>query len=183
MTDRVPKHADADILIVDDNAANVELLLALLEDEGYLRLDGITDPRKVAARVAERAPDLILLDVRMPHLSGFELMEQLSAGAAEAPAVIILTAQIDDATRYRALELGARDFLTKPFDQVEVLQRIRNTLHMQRLMKERAERADLLEVLRQEQDALPGSQRDVARPVGTLVDQRVHVDLRRPGSR
>lgn len=147
MTDRVPMHADADILIVDDNAANVELLLALLEDEGYLCLDGITDPRKVAARVAERAPDLILLDVRMPHLSGFDLMEQLSAGAVEAPAVIILTAQIDDATRYRALELGARDFLTKPFDQVEVLQRIRNTLHMQRLMKERAERADLLEVL------------------------------------
>ena len=86
MTDRVPMHADADILIVDDNAANVELLLALLEDEGYLRLDGITDPRKVAARVAERAPDLILLDVRMPHLSGFDLMEQLSAGAVEAPA-------------------------------------------------------------------------------------------------
>lgn len=147
MPDRVPMHADADILIVDDNPANVELLLALLEDEGYHRLEGVTDPRQVAARVAAHAPDLILLDVRMPHLSGFELMERLSAGGGEAPAVIILTAQIDDATRYRALELGARDFLTKPFDQVEVLQRIRNTLHMQRLMKERAERADLLEAL------------------------------------
>lgn len=147
MTDCVPMQADADILIVDDNPANVELLLALLEDAGYLRLEGITDPRRVAARVAEHAPDLILLDVRMPHLNGLELMERLSAGGAEAPAVIILTAQIDDATRYRALELGARDFLTKPFDQVEVLQRIRNVLHMQRLMKERAERAELLEAL------------------------------------
>ncbi|TXH90073.1 EAL domain-containing protein [Thauera aminoaromatica] len=147
MTDRVPMQADADILIVDDNPANVELLLALLEDAGYQRLEGITDPRRVAARVAEHAPDLILLDVRMPHLNGLELMERLSAGGAEAPAVIILTAQIDDATRYRALELGARDFLTKPFDQVEVLQRIRNVLHMQRLMKERAERAELLEAL------------------------------------
>ena len=148
MTDRVPMHAEADILIVDDNPANVELLLALLEDEGYLCLEGMTDPRRVAARVAGRMPDLILLDVRMPHLSGFEVMEQLAAESGrDAPAVIILTAQIDDATRYRSLELGARDFLTKPFDQVEVLQRIRNTLHMQRLMKERAQRADLLESL------------------------------------
>ena len=88
MTDRVPMHAEADILIVDDNPANVELLLALLEDEGYLCLEGMTDPRRVAARVAGRMPDLILLDVRMPHLSGFEVMEQLARKEADHGSVI-----------------------------------------------------------------------------------------------
>lgn len=145
-----PLHADADILVVDDNSANVELLLALLEDEGYSRVEGLCDPRKVEARVGSRIPDLVLLDVRMPYLSGFEVMQQLNTMGEQAPAVIILTAQIDDETRYRALELGARDFLTKPFDHLEVLQRINNTLQLQKLMTERLERASELEHLVQE---------------------------------
>lgn len=143
-------NADADILVVDDNSANVELLLALLEEEGYRHVEGITDPRAVQPRVCERPPDLVLLDVRMPHLSGFEVMQQLDALGERAPAVIFLTAQIDDATRYRALELGARDFLTKPFDQLEVLQRIHNTLQLQTLMRQRLQRASELEHLVQQ---------------------------------
>ncbi|PSL11909.1 EAL domain-containing protein (putative c-di-GMP-specific phosphodiesterase class I) [Marinobacterium halophilum] len=145
-----PLHVDAHILVVDDNAANVELLIALLEDEGYRHIEGTCDPREVESRVAKQCPALILLDVRMPYLSGFDVMQQLSALGDQAPAVIILTAQIDTATRYRALELGARDFLTKPFDHLEVLQRINNTLQLQRLMNERLERAELLESLVQE---------------------------------
>ncbi|ONF43773.1 GGDEF domain-containing response regulator [Marinobacter lutaoensis] len=143
-----PCFVEADILVVDDNVANVELLIALLEDEGYARVDGLTDPRDVGHRVRRRPPDLILLDVRMPHMNGFEVMEQLRQHHGDSlPAVIVLTAQIDNDTRYRALTLGARDFLTKPFDHLEVLQRINNTLHLQRLMQERAERARLLETL------------------------------------
>lgn len=148
MNASLPLKSGADILIVDDNATNVELLQSLLEEDGYGQLEGMSDPRSVATRVQRRCPDLILLDVRMPHLSGFEVMEQLNTMLGnQAPAVIVLTAQIDDKTRYRALELGARDFLTKPFDQLEVLQRIRNTLQLQKLMQERSDRADLLENL------------------------------------
>lgn len=141
-------HETADILVVDDNPVNVELLQTLLEDDGYGKIEGLTDPRTVMSRVEARRPDLVLLDVRMPHMNGFDVMNELrEAFGDKAPAVIILTAQIDDATRYRALELGAQDFLTKPFDQFEVLQRIRNTLQLQKLMQERSQRADLLETL------------------------------------
>lgn len=145
-TESVP--AQADILVVDDNPANVELLLDLLEDEGYTCLEGLTDPLRVESRIEQRIPDLILLDVRMPGLGGLELMERLKARLGDRmPAVIVLTAQTDEQTRYQALNLGARDFLTKPFDHVEVLKRILNTLQLQQLMTERTERADLLEGL------------------------------------
>ncbi|MGD9860515.1 MAG: response regulator [Marinobacterium sp.] len=79
-----PLHIDADILVVDDNTANVELLLALLEDEGYSRVEGLCDPRKVEARVGNRCPDLVLLDVRMPYLSGFDVMQQLNTMGEQA---------------------------------------------------------------------------------------------------
>ena len=138
----------ADILVVDDNPVNVELLMDLLEDEGYTAIEGMTDPLLVMSRVQKKRPDLILLDIRMPRISGLELLELLNEKWAEqAPAVIVLTAQIDEATRHQALQLGAQDFLTKPFNHIEVLQRIRNTLQMQRLLGERAEKATLLEHL------------------------------------
>ena len=148
MTTSIPLHHDARLLIVDDNPTNCELLDALLEDDGYIHRHILTDPRAVVPYVAEQRPDLILLDVRMPHMTGFEVIKALDAAyGLNAPAVIILTAQTDEQTRYEALALGVRDFLTKPFDQGEVLQRIRNTLELERLMRERAQRASLLESL------------------------------------
>lgn len=148
MTDLVPLHTDAHILIVDDNPANCALLDALLEDEGYEHRQILTDPREVMTHMALQRPDLILLDVRMPHMSGFEVIQLLNdTYGRTTPAIIILTAQTDEQTRYDALALGVRDFLTKPFDHHEVLQRIRNTLELERLMNERAQRASLLENL------------------------------------
>lgn len=138
----------ADILVVDDNPVNVELLMDLLEDEGYRGVEGMSNPLLVEARVQRKRPDLILLDIRMPVLSGLELLEILKQRwGAQAPAVIVLTAQIDEDTRHQALQLGAQDFLTKPFNHIEVLQRIHNTLQLQRLLSERAQRADVLELL------------------------------------
>ncbi|WP_374266515.1 putative bifunctional diguanylate cyclase/phosphodiesterase [Zoogloea sp.] len=121
--------ADARILVVDDTPANVELLLGILEDAGYQNLLGITDPREVSAEVDRCLPDLILLDIRMPHLSGFDVLRQVRWRlGVMAPPVVVLTAQTDRETRSQSLELGAIDFLNKPFDQGEVQKRIRNIL-------------------------------------------------------
>lgn len=139
---------NADILIVDDNAINVELLESLLEEEGYGQLESFTDPLAAERRIYSQCPDLILLDIRMPGLTGFELMERLKQRlGSDMPAVIFLTAQIDEQTRYKALELGAQDFITKPFDHTEVLQRLHNALQLRLLLRERSAKADLMERL------------------------------------
>ena len=120
---------DARILVVDDAPANVELLLGILEDAGYHNLLGLTDPRELKPEIERCLPDLILLDIRMPHLSGFDVLRQVRWQlGVMAPPVVVLTAQTDQETRSRSLELGAIDFLNKPFDQGEVQQRIRNIL-------------------------------------------------------
>ncbi len=121
--------ADARILVVDDTPANVELLLDILDDAGYRNTLGLTDPREVAPEIKRCPPDLVLLDIRMPHLSGFDVLRQIRWQlGVMAPPVVVLTAQTDRETRSESLELGAIDFLNKPFDQGEVQQRIHNIL-------------------------------------------------------
>lgn len=120
----------ARILIVDDQDSNVVLLQSILERAGYTRLTGTTDPRTVIPLFAQEAPDLILLDLTMPHLDGFQILELLRERipAETYLPILILTADITRETKRRALAAGAKDFLTKPFDQIEVLLRIRNLL-------------------------------------------------------
>ncbi|QJD70773.1 EAL domain-containing protein [Marinobacterium sp. LSUCC0821] len=119
----------ANILIVDDNQANVMLLEDLLEAAQFTNIASLTDPREVLPLCQEKRPDIILLDIRMPYLSGFEVMEQLKETFKEScPPIMVLTAQTDLATKTQALALGAIDFLNKPFDHFEVTQRIRNIL-------------------------------------------------------
>ncbi|MCQ4347245.1 EAL domain-containing protein [Pseudomonas stutzeri] len=154
MTPSSPVYSNAYILVVDDSALNVKLLLALLQDYGYDNSRGINDPRWIEPLLEEQLPDLILLDINMPHLSGHDVLRWLKERWAEqAPPVIVLTAQTDRETRMQALDLGARDFLTKPFDQQEVMQRIRNSLEVHFLLKERNDRAILLEHLVEERTA------------------------------
>ena len=148
MPSPLPLHSDAYILVVDDTQVNVKLLLALLQHYGYHNSHGISDPRWIEPMLEEKLPDLILLDINMPHLSGHDILSWLKVRWAEqAPPVIVLTAQTDRDTRMHALDLGARDFLTKPFDQQEVMQRIRNALEVHFLLKERHDRAALLQRL------------------------------------
>lgn len=147
-------HSTARILVVDDVKVNVKLLLAILQHHGYTNTLGITDPREVEAAIEAQMPDLLLLDINMPYLDGHAVQALLRERWGEqAPAVIVLTAQTDKETRQKALGLGARDFLTKPFDQLEVVQRIHNALDVQHLLKERQERAYLLENLVSERTA------------------------------
>jgi signal transduction histidine kinase len=139
----------ARILVVDDEEANVDLLEQMLDRAGYTRVTGITDPRRVMPLFRDQPPDLVLLDLVMPHLDGFAVMEQLRP---EIPAeaflpILVLTADITTETRRRALAVGATDFLTKPFDHVELLLRINNLLRTRAMHLQLASQVTLLERL------------------------------------
>jgi putative two-component system response regulator len=121
---------NAQILIVDDQEANVRLLERILQKAGYANLRSTTDPREVLSLYGDSPPDLILLDLKMPHLDGLGVMKQL---APQIPPgtylpILVLTADITPEAKQRALSGGARDFLTKPFDTTEVILRIKNLL-------------------------------------------------------
>jgi putative two-component system response regulator len=137
----------ARILIVDDEVPNIRALLKLLKWAGYSHLRGLSDPREVAAAVAAERPDLLLLDLHMPHLDGFEIMDIVRPLFLphEYFPVLVLTGDMDDEVRTRALAGGAKDFLTKPFEQMEVLLRIRNLLETRRLHVALRKQNELLE--------------------------------------
>jgi len=134
------------ILVVDDNEANVALLEAILMSSGFTRVMSTTDPRKVLPLNAEHDFDLILLDIRMPHMDGIQVLEALHPnGRCDYVPVIVLTAQTDRETRLRALTAGAQDFITKPFDSTEVVRRVENVMTASLLLKNRARQAEILE--------------------------------------
>jgi putative two-component system response regulator len=123
------KKETARILIVDDEPVNLKLLDKMLSGQGYTNLVLVQDPRQVEAVYRQQRTDLILLDINMPHLDGFGVMEQLKAlDDPLFPPVVILTAQHGQDFLLRALNAGARDFITKPFDRNELLARVRNML-------------------------------------------------------
>jgi signal transduction histidine kinase len=121
---------EARILIVDDNVSNIALLNNMLGRIGYSNLRHTTDSREVLTLVEEFKPDLIILDLMMPHLDGFQVMQQLSGVVANDSylPVLVLTADVAAATKRKALAAGATDFLHKPFDASEIFMRIRNLL-------------------------------------------------------
>jgi putative two-component system response regulator len=122
------------ILAIDDEPANVALLEAMLLEGGYTRVKTITDSRLAMDTCLDFDPDLVLLDLMMPHVDGFAILESIRAAAAEAfLPVIVLTADANESTKLRALRAGATDFLLKPFDQLEVLLRMNNLLETRRL--------------------------------------------------
>jgi putative two-component system response regulator len=121
---------DARILVVDDERVNVVLLERILEQDGYTNVRSTTRSDEAVALYDEFEPDLVLLDLHMPGLDGFAVMERLAdriAGDAFVP-ILILTADIRPEVKRRALAAGAKDFVTKPFDRTEVLLRIQNLL-------------------------------------------------------
>lgn len=127
---------NAGILIVDDQEANVKLLEQLLRSAGYVRIMSTMDPRAVAALHRANHYDLILLDLRMPGMDGFQVMESLKEIEMNGYLpVLAVTAQ--PAHKLRALESGAKDFVSKPFDLAEVLMRVHNLLEV-RLLHEAA---------------------------------------------
>jgi putative two-component system response regulator len=118
------------ILLVDDEPGNVRVLTRLLEISGYVDIISTTDPREVAGLFDLHAPDLVLLDLHMPHMDGFQVMDELRPRIPTGVylPILVLTGDLSPEVRERALSAGARDFVTKPFEAGEALQRIRNLL-------------------------------------------------------
>jgi PAS domain S-box-containing protein len=125
----------SNILIVDDQEANVTLLERLLREAGYASVASTMKPHEVCALHRKCRYDLILLDLQMPEVDGFEVMEGLKVNDADPYLpVLVITAQ--PGHKLRALQAGARDFISKPFDLVEVKTRIRNMLEVRLLYKQ-----------------------------------------------
>jgi PAS domain S-box-containing protein len=142
----------AGILIVDDQEANVQLLEQLLGEGGYTCVSSTMNPHEVCALHRKNRYDLILLDLQMPSMDGFAVMAGLKASAADAYLpVIVLTAQ--PGHKLRALQAGAKDFISKPFDLVEVKTRIHNMLEVRLLYKKLENYAKVLEQTVQERTA------------------------------
>src|SRR5665647_2074210 len=116
---------NASILVVDDQEANVQLLEQMLGEAGYTKVTSTTKPQAVCALHRQNHYDLILLDLQMPVMDGFQVMEGLKTNVADAYLpVLVITAQ--PGHKLRALQAGAKDFVSKPFDLVEVKTRIHN---------------------------------------------------------
>jgi CheY-like chemotaxis protein len=140
----MPNVSNAPILVVDDRESNVSLLEQILSEEGYTRITTTTNSQEVCALHLRNRYDLILLDLQMPGMDGFQVMDGLRANESERYLpVIVLTAQ--PAHRLRALRAGARDFISKPFELVEVTTRIHNMLEVRMLYRQLENCNELLE--------------------------------------
>jgi two-component system, NtrC family, sensor kinase len=137
----------AKILMVDDESSNIIVLESALKQANYSCITSTTDSRKAASLYQELKPDLVLLDLRMPHLDGFQVIEQIKQienDDSYAP-ILVLTAESDPSVRLKALQFGARDFLSKPLDLSEVLCRIQNILEVRLLNKNLGAQKDFVE--------------------------------------
>ncbi len=125
-----PELARARILLVDDEEANLALLRRVLRSRGFTRLADTTDPLQVVPLYQSFRPDLICLDLHMPSLDGFGVLEQMAPRIPPHPylPILMLTSDASAPAKRRALALGATDFVTKPFDPDEVVLRIHNLL-------------------------------------------------------
>jgi signal transduction histidine kinase len=165
------------ILLVDDEEANLDLLEIMLRPRGFRQLVRVSDAREAVAAFDAARPDLVLLDLHMPHRSGFEVLDELRPRVPEGEflPVLVLTADATAQARERALAGGAHDFVLKPFDRVEVLLRVRNLLRTrllhveQRRAREAAERTAARDRLLAEASRALGASFDTATALGQVA--------------
>ncbi len=124
-----PELSHARILVIDDEPLNIRVVQKYLREFGYHQVSGVTDPLFAMEAIHTQRPDVVLLDVMMPQISGYEVLRLIRQDSqwAHLP-VLILTASCDRETRVAVLELGATDFLSKPIDPSELKPRVRNAL-------------------------------------------------------
>ncbi|HEY8584429.1 MAG TPA: HD domain-containing phosphohydrolase [Capillimicrobium sp.] len=163
------------MLVVDDEPANVLALRALLTSWKLRDVQTTTDPREALALCETSPPDLVMLDLQMPRMDGFAVLEQLRSrlrGPIALP-VIVLTADMSIETRRRALAAGARDFVTKPFDPEEVRLRVCNLLEMRALQLQHAASEAALEArVRRRTAELEGAQMEMLQRLALAAEFR-----------
>jgi EAL domain-containing protein (putative c-di-GMP-specific phosphodiesterase class I)/AmiR/NasT family two-component response regulator len=179
--DMLDRFHAARVLVVDDNPANLALLEAVLARAGVQHIHTTTDPRAALSRFDEIDPDIVLLDLHMPHLSGYAVLEEIARRAAGSYLpVLVLTADTTREAIHRALGSGARDFVTKPFDAAEVTLRVHNLLETRYLYATlRQHNARLHEQLTkyQEIERAEEESRQLKRDriAGTIRDELFHI--------
>jgi len=169
-----PDIAAARVAIVDDDPLIVRLIRRQLEKLGYRLLLGLSDPAAALAALEAFRPDVVLLDVMMPELSGTELLYQMRQHPRlhDTP-VITLTASRDRITRLQILELGVADFLSKPVDETELSTRLRNVIEAKRYRDHLSQSArQLEEAVRQRTKALEASRREVVQCLARAAEYR-----------
>jgi putative two-component system response regulator len=163
------------ILIADDVEDNVWLLQALLTQSGYQHVYSTTDSREVMSMHAELQPDIVLLDVHMPGIDGLTLIRELrsvdSAGAFLP--IVMLTGDLSPRIKRDALEAGASDFISKPYDATEVLLRVRNLLSLRSLhARLKGENVSLEARVKERTDALAASRLEVLERLAMATEAR-----------
>ena len=167
--------SNAKILIVDDELTSVRLLTKILTDAGFVNIKSTRDPNKVEKLYLKFQPDLLVLDLHMPHMEGFKIMDQLKAAHTEDDylPILVISQERNRVIQFSALEAGAKDFLVKPYDSIEVLLRIRNFLEIRMLHQKMSEQNLLLEKKIQERtEQLYQTQKDVIELVSRAVEYR-----------
>jgi EAL domain-containing protein (putative c-di-GMP-specific phosphodiesterase class I)/AmiR/NasT family two-component response regulator len=168
------RFSDAHVFVIDDNPTNIELLRALLLRAGLRAVSSSTDPREAVRRLDDMVPDLVLLDLHMPQLDGYSVLQRIVERAAGSYLpVMVLTADDRPEALEKALSLGARDFVTKPFNATEVILRVRNLLETRYLhvtlrqhnVELRAELGGYREVERAEREAIEAERLRIERVI------------------
>jgi putative two-component system response regulator len=166
---------DARILIVDDQAPNRLLVQRILERDGYTHVVSTGSSDQVLSMFESSPPDLLLLDLQMPAPDGFAVMEQLTGwtmGERYVP-ILVLTADVSLETRRRALRAGARDFLTKPLDAIEVTLRVRNLLTTLQLQQKLQAHNDALKAqVRHSSEDLDRARREAFQTLAVAAEYR-----------
>ncbi len=161
------------ILIVDDEAANIQLLETLLDLSDYKQVLSTQDPRNTLQLCTDNSIDLILLDINMPYLDGYEVMEQLQSLEDDRPVVLVLSAEPERKHRHQALDSLALDYVSKPFDTHELLSRIRNLLEVRRAQNYMRDQNNLLEEeIEKRTQELSNSRLEVVRRLGRAAEYR-----------
>ncbi|MCK5022621.1 MAG: two-component system response regulator [Candidatus Aenigmarchaeota archaeon] len=164
---------EAKILIVDDQPANVTLIEKMLDIDGYINVISTTDPTQVESIYLEQNSDLVLLDLNMPIMDGYQVLAKIREVDPDYPPIIVLTAQSDRESRIKALDLGARDFLAKPFDRVELMTRIRNMLEVRIMTKAMKNQNIMLDgMVKERTKELNDTRLEVIRRLGRAAEYR-----------
>jgi putative two-component system response regulator len=137
----------ANILIVDDGADSVAIMQNALSRAGYAYVRAVTDSRQAAAAFRESEPDLLILDLVMPAPDGYDILDEVAIRRSAGPRVpvLVVTADTSRITRLKALSMGAKDFLTKPVEPVELSVRVHNLIEIGLLYRDLAEARALAE--------------------------------------